>query len=79
MAIKQVIILNAALTPKWEKEDQARCMDWYSKLSIDQKINVKDLFMILCGVEWGEFGFILPFPERIEIIYNKLLKVGVGL
>ena len=51
-------------------------LNWYKKLDINQKINMKEIFVLLCGVEWDKLSFVLSMRERIEITYNKLKREG---
>lgn len=51
-------------------------MDWYLSLSINQKINAKECFVLLTGVKFDDLSFIFSFGERINIMYNKLKMEG---
>lgn len=51
-------------------------IEWYKKLDLHQKINLKDIFNLLCGVGWSEISFIIPLRERIGIAHNKLKMEG---
>ncbi|MCB1144897.1 MAG: hypothetical protein KDK54_21800 [Leptospiraceae bacterium] len=54
-------------------------MIWYRSLDILQKINLKESSNILIGVEFSSLGKLLTFDNRIEILYNKLIKDGFEL
>ena len=53
-----------------------KSIEWYKSLDSHQKINLKDIFILLCGIGWSEISFIIPLRERIEISYNKLKMEG---
>ena len=52
-------------------------MDWYNSLSIDQKINAKECFVLACGVEWSALSFMFSIRDRIEILHHKLVLEGI--
>lgn len=52
-------------------------MIWYKKLTIDQKITMKEYFILLCGVDFALVGKIFTLRERIEIFHNKLILEGI--
>tara|TARA_R110000796_G_scaffold33305_3_gene86560 strand:- start:735 stop:902 length:168 start_codon:yes stop_codon:yes gene_type:complete len=47
-------------------------MDWYKNLSINQKINLKSCFKLICGASWIELSSIFSMKDKIELIRNKL-------
>ena len=51
-------------------------MKWYKSLSIDQKINAKECFELLCGMKFEQLSFLFSFAERIEIMHDKLVAEG---
>lgn len=51
-------------------------MEWYKSLDIHTRINCKDCFELLCGVEFSQIGRLLDFRERITIMYDKLQMEG---
>lgn len=55
-------------------------MEWYKKLTLHQKINIKgELMGLLCGIEFEQLSFMFSFKERMDIIYNKLQKEGFSV
>lgn len=56
-----------------------RGFGWYKTLTINQRINAKECFELLCGVKWEQLSFMFTMRERIEIMYNKLLIEGFEL
>jgi hypothetical protein len=51
-------------------------MKWYLTLNINQRINLKECFELLCGVKWEKISSILPMRDRIELTYQKLKMEG---
>lgn len=52
-------------------------INWYKKLDPNQRIYLKECFILLCGVEWGSINFLIPLIERIDIAYNKIKKENI--
>ena len=52
-------------------------MDWYKTLNIHERINMKEIFIIACGVSWSDLSFLFSMGERIEILYSKLVKLEI--
>lgn len=55
-----------------ERQKQV-ALDWYKKLSPDQKIGFKTFSLALTGVEFSSLSFLFNYIEMITILYNKLL------
>jgi len=53
-----------------------KIMKWYKSLDIHARINAKECFVILCGVEFDKLSFLLTMRERIDLMYNKLKIEG---
>lgn len=51
-------------------------MEWYKRLTINQRINAKECFELLCGVGFQEIGSILSLRERIDLMFEKLKIEG---
>lgn len=51
-------------------------MNWYKKLTIEQKINLKDLCPIICGAEFSGLVRILGFRLTINTLHEKLKLDG---
>lgn len=50
---------------------------WYKQLDVNQKINCKECFVLLCGIEFEKLSLIIPsFTEKIQIMHNKLKIEG---
>ena len=54
-------------------------MIWYKKLTINQKINLKDCCEELTGITWDDMGKLFNFRERINILYDKLRLEGFDI
>lgn len=52
-------------------------MEWYSKLSIHQKINAKECFKLLTGVSFSDLSCIFNIKERMDIMEMKLIQEGI--
>jgi hypothetical protein len=51
-------------------------IEWYKKLSIEQKMGLKECTHLITGIKWEDFTIIFSPRERIEILYNKLKIEG---
>lgn len=54
-------------------------MEWYLTLDINKRIQCKDCFILLCGVDFQLLGKLLTFKERINILYQKLQLEGFDI
>ena len=52
---------------------------WYKSLSINQKIRLKEVSSLICGMKWEDFNILFTPQERIEILHNKLIKEGFAV
>lgn len=68
--------LFPGLEPELEYSVDAESLNWYKGLDLNQKINLKEIFVLLCGLEWSAIAFIIPLRQRIDLAYNKLKKEG---
>jgi len=51
-------------------------MEYYKTLTVNQRIQFKDCFILLCGVDFQKVGRILSLRQRIDIMYEKLKLEG---
>ena len=51
-------------------------MDWYKKLEINQKINLKEMAKVISGIEWKHLVFFFGMEDAIELLRNKLEQEG---
>lgn len=49
-------------------------MKWYKTLSLNQRINAKECFVLATGIDFQKINFLFDFRERINLLYNKLVK-----
>lgn len=54
-------------------------LHWYKSLSINQKISLKELSELICGIKWADFNILFSPIERIEILHNKLQIEGFDI
>ena len=47
-------------------------INWYKSLSINQRINLKEITGDICGMRWSDFNILFTPSERLQIIYQKL-------
>lgn len=47
-------------------------MEWYKTLNVHQRINAKDCFKLLTGIDFSELSFLFSLDEKIQILYDKL-------
>jgi len=50
--------------------------DWYKQLDLNQKINLKELVDILCGMSFQFMVKVFGFKEAIYHIHSKLEAEG---
>lgn len=71
MAISEMLVDTSTLT------DNPEGLKWYKTLTLNQRINLKDSFEMLCGVGFQELNFMLSLRERITLMYSKLIREGI--
>lgn len=54
-------------------------IEWYKKLSIEQKFGLKECAVLLTGMKWEDYTNLFSPRQRIEILYNKLKLEGVNV
>lgn len=70
------LLALAGASPELPELENEASMSWYKNLSTNQKINLKDCFKLLCGVEFDSVGRILSFRQRICLVHSKLKMEG---
>jgi hypothetical protein len=50
--------------------------EWYKHLSLDQKLGLKECAHLLTGMRWEEYTILFSPRERLEILYDKLIREG---
>ena len=58
---------------------KSQAVSWYKSLSVNQKIALKELAILICGMDWAEFNILFSPRERLEILYAKLLADGFSV
>lgn len=51
-------------------------MNWYKTLTIEQRINLKELCPLICGYDFSSLIRILGFKLTINTIHEKLKLEG---
>ena len=54
-------------------------MEWYKSLNVNMKINAKECFILLTGMDWHHAGKLFSMRERINIMYDKLRIEGFAV
>ncbi len=54
-------------------------MEWYKTLTIEQRINLKELCESICGITFVMLVRLFGLRDAIEIIYNKLKLEGFNI
>ena len=52
-------------------------MKWYNSLSINQKINLKQISHLITGMEFSDMVYLLGFNLSINTLYEKLVIEGI--
>jgi len=51
-------------------------VSWYKSLSLNQKMALKEVSALICGMKWEDFNILFSPRERLEILHNKLMMEG---
>ena len=51
-------------------------VSWYKSLSLNQKMALKEVSALICGLKWEDFNILFSPRERLEILHNKLMLEG---
>lgn len=51
-------------------------VSWYKSLSLNQKMALKEVSVLICGMKWEDFNLLFTPRERLEILHNKLMLEG---
>ena len=54
-------------------------MNWYKTLNIQQRINLKELSRVICGINFNDLTRIFGLRETIDMIYQKLKQSGFAI
>lgn len=50
--------------------------NWYKSLSLEQRMGLKEVCVLICGIKWEDFNVLFSPRERIDILYHKLELEG---
>ena len=54
-------------------------VSWYKSLSLQQKMGLKEVSALICGMKWEDFNILFTPRERLEILHNKLIMEGFNV
>lgn len=60
-----------------DDDDEQVAVDWYKKITPDQRIFLKENFGKLCGISFTDASFVFNFKEKITVLYTKLVIQGL--
>ena len=52
-------------------------VEWYRSLDVNMRINAKDFFILLTGIDFSKLNFLFTYKEKIEIMHQKLIIEGI--
>jgi hypothetical protein len=52
-------------------------IEWYKSLDVNMRINVKDVFILLTGIDFSRLNFLFSYREKIEIMHQKLIREAI--
>jgi len=52
-------------------------IEWYKSLDVNMRINVKDVFILLTGIDFSQLNFLFSYKEKIEIMHQKLIREAI--
>jgi hypothetical protein len=65
------------------KEQNATCnnnmlpaINWYKSLSLNKKMALKEVSVLICGMKWEDFNILFSPRERLELLHDKLILEG---
>ena len=51
-------------------------VSWYKSLSLNQKLALKEVSALICGMKWEDFNTLFTPRERLRILHDKLILEG---
>lgn len=57
-------------------QNKVASVSWYKSLTLNQKLALKEISVLLCGMKWEDFNILFTPRERLEILHNKLILEG---
>lgn len=52
-------------------------IDWWTQLNATQRIEIKGLVVDFTGIKWSDYLVMFTPRERLNLIYDKLLYMGI--
>ena len=52
-------------------------MEWYKTLTLHQRINLKSLSKLICGIPFEGLTTLFSLEEAIDILYMKMNDYGL--
>lgn len=52
-------------------------VEWFKSLNVNTRINMKEIFILLTGMNFSDLNFLFSYKEKIDIMYNKLILEGL--
>jgi hypothetical protein len=52
-------------------------IEWYKSLSVQQKVNLKDCAILICGLSWDDMSIFFNMREKLNILHRKLIIEGL--
>ena len=68
--------LNSSTSPAIVGNNVLPVVSWYKSLSLNQKMALKEVSALICGLKWEDFNILFSPRERLEILHNKLMLEG---
>ena len=59
-----------------EQNSTSPSISWYKSLSLNQKMALKEVSVLICGMKWEDFNLLFGPRERLEILHRKLMLEG---
>jgi hypothetical protein len=68
--------VQTSTSPAIDGNNVLPAVSWYKSLSLNQKMALKEVSALICGMKWEEFNILFSPRERLEILHNKLMLEG---
>lgn len=73
--LKENSVVKSEISPT-DGKPKLSAVSWYKSLTSNQKIALKEISELICGMRWEDFNLLFTPRERIEILHNKLMMEG---
>ena len=68
--------VQTSTSPAIDGNNVLPAVSWYKSLSLNQKMALKEVSVLICGMKWEDFNILFSPRERLEILHNKLMLEG---